>query len=308
MWPAIGGAISAASSFLGNLFGSRQRKEQQYWNNIAAVYNANQAAAAQERAFAQQQQLAAAANAQAQANFDTNVALQREFAQSGVQWRSQDAQRSGIHPIFALGGGGAAFSPQAVNISTPNVPVMATPNLGMAGSGSVGSALSAAGQDIGRALMATKTQVERDLAFDATTKDLSIQNLTLRNQLLAAQIGKLKGQVGPPLPSDLAKQREPQQEMQFEDMPRLRLGGRDIWGNPNTSNLEDFEKRYNEAADLLAPLVAWQDFKHGSHQMPVDTLRMRPDYSWVNTMFDQTKKFNPVEWWQNRPSQWKGHY
>lgn len=43
-----------------------------------------------------------------------NVALQREFAQHGIGWRVEDAQRSGLHPLFALGGSGASFSPNPV--------------------------------------------------------------------------------------------------------------------------------------------------------------------------------------------------
>lgn len=48
-----------------------------------------------------------------------NVALQREFAQRGVQWRVEDAQRSGVHPLFALGAPGAAFSPNPIAVGSP---------------------------------------------------------------------------------------------------------------------------------------------------------------------------------------------
>lgn len=45
---------------------------------------------------------------------DTNLAnynAQKEFAQSGIQWKVIDAKKAGLHPLFALGGGGASFSP-----------------------------------------------------------------------------------------------------------------------------------------------------------------------------------------------------
>lgn len=42
---------------------------------------------------------------------DQNEALQREFAQMGTRWRVADAQAAGVHPLFALGGGGASFTP-----------------------------------------------------------------------------------------------------------------------------------------------------------------------------------------------------
>lgn len=41
---------------------------------------------------------------------DKNIAMQREFAQHGVQWRVQDAKEAGVHPMYALSSGGAAFS------------------------------------------------------------------------------------------------------------------------------------------------------------------------------------------------------
>lgn len=48
--------------------------------------------------------------AQEEANAQ-NVAYQREFAQHGISWRVEDAKRAGLHPLFALGGTGATFSP-----------------------------------------------------------------------------------------------------------------------------------------------------------------------------------------------------
>lgn len=40
-----------------------------------------------------------------------NQGLQREFAQMGVRWRVQDAVAAGLHPLYALSSGGAAYSP-----------------------------------------------------------------------------------------------------------------------------------------------------------------------------------------------------
>lgn len=42
-----------------------------------------------------------------------NYEAQKEFAQHGVQWRTADAQAAGLHPLFAMSGGGAAFAPTA---------------------------------------------------------------------------------------------------------------------------------------------------------------------------------------------------
>lgn len=50
----------------------------------------------------------------ANAQQDKNIALQREFAQMGVRWRVEDAKAAGLHPMYALTGGGAAFSPNPI--------------------------------------------------------------------------------------------------------------------------------------------------------------------------------------------------
>jgi len=46
--------------------------------------------------------------------FQRNADLQREFAQHGIRWRVEDAKAAGVHPLFALGAGGAAFAPVTV--------------------------------------------------------------------------------------------------------------------------------------------------------------------------------------------------
>lgn len=47
---------------------------------------------------------------------DKNEALQREFAQNGIRWKVEDAQRAGLSPLFAVGGSGAAFSPNPITV------------------------------------------------------------------------------------------------------------------------------------------------------------------------------------------------
>lgn len=76
-----------------------------------------------------------------------NEALQREFAQHGIQWRVEDAKAAGLHPVFALSGGGAAYSPTSVIGDVPEA--------------RYGKALSNMGQNITRAQMATMTPEQR---------------------------------------------------------------------------------------------------------------------------------------------------
>lgn len=75
-------------------------------------------------------------------NAEGNAALQREFAQQGIQWKVEDARRAGIHPLYALGAQTHSFSPIAVQDS-------------------VGSSVASAGQDISRAVLASADQQER---------------------------------------------------------------------------------------------------------------------------------------------------
>lgn len=42
--------------------------------------------------------------------------LQREFAQHGIRWKVEDAKAAGLHPLYALGGSGASFTPSAQTI------------------------------------------------------------------------------------------------------------------------------------------------------------------------------------------------
>lgn len=70
-----------------------------------------------------------------------NIALQREFAQSGIQWRVADAKAAGLHPLYAIGGSGASFSPNPVVVG--------------GGSSGGGVDYSEMGQNVGRAVAAT---------------------------------------------------------------------------------------------------------------------------------------------------------
>jgi hypothetical protein len=75
---------------------------------------------------------------------------QKEFAQHGIRWKVEDAKAAGLHPLFALGGGGATFTPSPVALT--------------------GQSWADAGQHLGRAASAalTKREVEnRDLQNEA---------------------------------------------------------------------------------------------------------------------------------------------
>lgn len=124
-----------------------------------------------------------------QAMAERNIQMQEEFAKKGIRWRVADAKAAGIHPIYALGSGGASFSPVSAAFSSDT---------------SLPNALASAGQDIGRAIDKTRTANERVDVRAATA--LQLEGLKLDNDLKRAEIAsktaRLRAdQVGPPLPA-----------------------------------------------------------------------------------------------------------
>lgn len=108
-----------------------------------------------------------AARSQANKNRD----MQLMFAKKGIQMRVADAQKAGVHPLFALGASTPSYSPVSYH-----------------------SDLGSVGQNIGRAVAATAT-------VDDRLEQLTLRNMELRNQLIEGQIQKMQSdQVGPAVP------------------------------------------------------------------------------------------------------------
>lgn len=145
----LGALIEAGSSLLGGLL------------NRSSAQDANK----QQMAIAQQ-----------------NIALQKEFAQNGIQWKAADAAKAGIHPLYALGANTVSFSPVSV---------------GSTADSSMGNAVASAGQDIGRAMAASSSEKTRAAA---TLTALQLERGALENELLRSQIARMKGQIGPGMP------------------------------------------------------------------------------------------------------------
>jgi len=170
---AIGGPLISAGA---SLLGSKMTADAQ---NKAARLNA--IVQAQENA---------ANRAWNEQMFDKQTALQREFAQSGIQWRAADARAAGIHPLAALGAQTQSFS-ASVGQSNPST---STPFAGA----SMGSGVAAAGADIARALSATRTEDARTEAYNKSVQDLTLQKMGFENALLASQIAKVNQPGTPP--------------------------------------------------------------------------------------------------------------
>jgi len=112
-------------------------------------------------------------------NFDKNAALQREFAQNSIRWKVNDAKMAGIHPLYAIGAQGTSFSP------------MYSSSAGESQSDIDTAALGEAGQNVVRAIGATRTQEEKMAAA------LNLEGMRLDNELKASQIR----QINSPAPS-----------------------------------------------------------------------------------------------------------
>lgn len=110
---------------------------------------------------------------------DKQAKLQKQFAQEGIQWRVADAKKAGIHPIYALGANTPTYTP--VNTAFDG--------------------LAQAGQDLGRAIDANSNQVQRGNAFVRSVQKLQLQRLGLENELLSAQIARVRQTQQPPAPS-----------------------------------------------------------------------------------------------------------
>lgn len=112
-----------------------------------------------------------------------NYDAQKEFAQNSIQWRVQDAEKAGIHPLYAMG-------------NSPGY----TPSSSMS-TGSLGDAVANAGnafaQTMGQLQMHNAYLQNMKLRSDVESQQLDNQNkeLSLYNKLL----DKIQGQKNNPM-------------------------------------------------------------------------------------------------------------
>jgi len=126
------------------------------------------------------------ANNSAAAAADKNTQYQKEFAQSGIQWRVEDAKKAGINPLAALGASTSQYAPSYVG-STPDT--------------SAGDTMHNMGQNISRAMQASGT--EGDRTFNRLVQAETLTNMKLKNELLAHQITSVSTPSNPAFPSPM---------------------------------------------------------------------------------------------------------
>lgn len=180
-----------------------------------------------------------------------NIALQKDFAQQGVRWKVNDAKAAGIHPLFALGANTTSFSPVSVGTTADT---------------SMGDMARGMGQDLSRAVQATRTATEKETAYQDAVKDLTLKKAGLENEYLAAQIAKIKQGSTPSMPSGgkgttFDPANIPQGDV--EERPPLAVGGKE-WGTyQGATNAEDYEKRYGDIGENIAGVANFiQDTFH----------------------------------------------
>lgn len=251
-------------------------------------------------------QAKAAAEAQAQAN-RTNVALQQQanelamrdkeidrelqekFARTGVRWRTEDALAAGIHPLYALGANTASYAPSSVSFGAGRVEPVST-----GGSGHMASAM---GQNLGRAIAATRTESERDRAYTQTAQTLSLEKAGLENELLKSQIAQLRGQIGPPMPGggsataaltkwpaglEMPENWRLPQEKGPDPQPRIFLGkNNEIILDPNVTNADTTNKVFGDEGPIPVGLNTIKGMRHILHHLgQVTNIKYAPPKSW----------------------------
>ena len=107
---------------------------------------------------------------------------QRMLNQTAIQDRVADANKAGIHPLYALG---ASLNPGGVSMPDQSGP-------------SLGDRLSNMGQNISRSIMAKQSQEERILSIEMAREDL--KGKKLQNDILGSQAINARTQLPPSLP------------------------------------------------------------------------------------------------------------
>lgn len=114
------------------------------------------------------------------------IALQREFAQNGISWKVQDAQKAGIHPLYAMGASTHSFSPVSVG----------------GGGGSIrGDMAREMGQNVGRAATAAVSGPDQELhKLTLASAQADLDGKLIENQLKASELQRLNGSPTKPMP------------------------------------------------------------------------------------------------------------
>jgi len=169
--------------------------------------------------------------------------LQKQFAKNAIQWKVADAEKAGIHPLYALGANTVSYSP--VSVGTPD--------------------LGAMGQDIGQAIDRVANPSEK---AGGALAALTLERAGLENDLLRAQIARARINVAGMVPG-------PANVLAPTTKSPLTEDGNWVVGNPDAG--QAIENAYQEAGLPISALFLLRDFltnaKNRYYKGPSDRLR-----------------------------------
>lgn len=182
---------------------------------------------------------------------ERNIELQKEFAQSGIQWKVADAKAAGVHPLAALGATTHSFSP--ISVGSP-----------------AGAGIASAGQYLGRAIAATDTA---DGRASGVLGALTVERAGLENELLRSQIARINQQVGPPMPS----QNPWLVDGQYQSIPGLVVSG---GGGRRGGSFGQGQPGYPYAEPGAVPDVGFSRTPTGYAPVPSEQAQERMEDMW----------------------------
>lgn len=188
---------------------------------------------------------ASSAKSQQKANYEA----QKEFAQHGIRWKVTDAKAAGVHPLFALGGNTASYTPNAIS------------------AGDYG--LASAGQDIGNAVnraLAPKQQ-KANAAMESLRSALDLEGMRIQNRNARLQGDLIQQQI---MDSKLSRMGATGQALQSaipghkvnqpQHTPGYTLAGMNIKSSPWFSDAQSLEDRGGEPLSwAMSPFVTGSD-------------------------------------------------
>lgn len=95
---------------------------------------------------------------------------QKEFAQTGIRWKAKDAEKAGISKLYALGANTTSYAPSSV------------------GGSNLAGALGSAGQDIGRAVSAYDSPLQKAGGLATQVAQTQLEGLKIDNEIKRADL------------------------------------------------------------------------------------------------------------------------
>ena len=238
--------------------------------------------------------------AQEEAN-QQNIAMQKEFAQQGIQWKVEDARRAGINPLTALG----------AQTHTPSMAIQPLPSKG----------IGKAGQNISRALMSAQSPQQKklmDLQIESAQLDVDEKRHGLTMRKSAKRINNQFGSsVGVPTQgqyddadiikksSEVIKNMAGNKQMQAGQPPMFQLHNKGK--NKYSLLLSEATKQAVEDSPQET-MLQFDILLNGGDYLPKPPQGKRWEYNRWNSTASLVNKNKPLGWWDKQKKWLKGQY